>query len=287
MSICMVSRTMVWVGWHSIDLMGIFNMTGRCVRRKDKKQFYHLSKKKSMNTDIKLELVNGADGPITILQGQAAEVRQINGYSVSGDIRSPYEFFKFHSSGQSLQHGRWMLEVDYEQGCIYLNRDMEMKVEQVVVSGHVKYDRVLENLFINKNKKFRPKELADMLKLHRGLFDIDGSITARDVVSKLVKFNANLRTLIANENDDRGNTVHAIEQTLDTEVPESFTLKWPIVSNDEPSTFSVDICAEVRDKSVSFFLTSVEMEEILREKKKALIDREVKLFDGQIPVIYK
>ncbi len=226
--------------------------------------------------------VNGdQDDPIvTVLTGQAAEVRQPNGYSFEGSIHSALEYY----SKREFNKDDSVILVDFEKGTIKLSINNTLEPEAITISGKIEYDPLLLQLQINSNKKYRCKELSDLLKMNRIMFpEISDNM---NLVTKLKSVKAKIRTILQESDDDKGNTINSLEQTLDVDLPTSFTIEWPIIKNGKKKKFEIDINRECTDAGVTLWLQSPEMRELFMSETASLISDDLKQM-GDIVVIYK
>lgn len=163
----------------------------------------------------------------------------------------------------------------------------------IVNEGHPHYTRIdakiernkqLLKLGIETEKKFTNKELSQVLRTNRILFSDVESHT--NLLLKLNSFTAKAQTMIDSLDDKRGNDKSAIEHKLESEIPPYFTLNTPVIQGGEKKKFEVSICMEIRDKGVSFWLESHEMEEIFAAETESLLLSEAAKIEG-IPIIWK
>lgn len=233
---------------------------------------------KNLDIDVKVQ-----GDTLIIREGKAPDLVVKNNVSIEGDIKSPLEYYK----KRTPDPGICVLTCDVDFGKLNLRIGEDYHPTMVQIEGKIQMDSTLAHLGINSSQKYSPNALANLIKMNRALFQADTEPTYMVLFSKLKSFNAKINRQYSDENDDRGNTKYLIETELETDVPQYFTIEWPVIKNGPKAIFKVDIQAEVRDKAVSFFLHSVELEEIRKEQTEQLMKGQIDGFNDEVVIIYK
>ena len=154
-----------------------------------------------------------------------------------------------------------------------------------VISGKLKRSKALDEFGINQNKFYFDKDLAKFFKRSSYYFADKAENDA--AVKALLNFSATVSTVIENNQDNRGNVKKLLEKSVNSQVPERFTMKAPIFEGYEAIEFDVLIGAEATSENVKFFLESPELYVLEETYKRSLIEQELKHFnDFGCPVLY-
>lgn len=122
----------------------------------------------------------------------------------------------------------------------------------------------LEGFGINSNKFFNLRELESHIKMNR--FWFQNRESQIKLLGQLNKFAAKVNSEIQSEANNRGNKNEVFNKTVTAELVEEFTLSIPLFKGNSNSVFRVEICFDVTDRSVRFWLESVELAEAQMNK---------------------
>lgn len=135
--------------------------------------------------------------------------------------------------------------------------------------GKLQLSKIFINLGINANKQWEPAQLGQFLKLNRAFF------TSREdcdrVVNALKSFNAKVNQTIERETKENGNRAQSFRQAVDSNIPEKFTLRIPVVSGGQPCEIEVETYATIDGQSVSVALQSPGANEIVEDVRNNYI----------------
>lgn len=149
------------------------------------------------------------------------------------------------------------------------------------VEGCLLISKDFADFGINTAKKYSLRDLADFIKMHRHCF-VDPSV-AMKLVADLKNFKARVNKEIEKMSDSRGNRNDILVQVVDTNIPDSFTLKMPIFKNLSQAVFQVDINILVRDAEMECQLESVEANELFIDTVSAVMDSELAAIRNSAP----
>lgn len=232
----------------------------------------------SQEKKINVEFAQGEAVKTLILREGPAEVlREEKGLTINGNLSAPATFWK----NRSTLHGKHLCH-------IIVNRQ-EMTLKLITeerdylfneIKGKLETNPELKEFGINKEKQFTIKELAQFLKMRRFFFaDADENLK---LVTNLNKFKASVQSQIDQQSDTRGNKVDNFEVKVDSNIDLKFVLNIPIYKGTDKKKFQVEICFDVREKSVSVWLESAELRELELSMRDSLIDAELKNFEGLV-----
>lgn len=214
---------------------------------------------------------------LEIRTGEALPLKEPNSVVITGTLMSPIEYYNVRH--EHLVKKNCHVLYSYEEMFIKLVCE-ETSAYSAVVTGKLRLNRDLENFGINQSRTKTIKELKQFLKMNKFFFaDINENLR---IVSNLEKFNANIESTIEEHGDDRGNKKHTYEAKVSSNLELSFILEMPVFVGYPNRKFKVDICFDVRDKSVSVWLESSELLQIMTEDPKILVADAIKDFHESI-----
>lgn len=218
-------------------------------------------------------VVNMAEGQnaLTLLQGKAPkqldELAPVK-IEISGVICAPLNWLDKRVKDID-QHKAYIL-VNRDKLTIHLvfNEDDPYRIGNVV--GSISYSEIFKKLDINGTKGWQPLQLGMFLKLNRSFFS-DRQANMR-VVSALMNFNAKVDQAVSMKANEKGDRAAKFQQTVNSNLPETFKLKMPIFSGGEAVEFDVETWASVDGTDVMIHLQSAGANDIVEEAKANTID---------------
>lgn len=207
--------------------------------------------------DLKVVLTEVKGNEVIIRTGEALPQKAPIPISLSGTIHSPAEF-----AGHRLD----LIDVKASHVVAdYTNRTITLVINETSpyadkITGSLKTFPDLESLGINKNKTYTEKELLQKLNFFGMYFPSREEFTA--LKNKLMQFKAKITRDFTNADDYKGNSAIEKITKIEHEIPLYFTLNIPVFSGMDAKTFSVDIMVSARDGGISFWLESVELNEL-------------------------
>ena len=127
-------------------------------------------------------------------------------------------------------------------------------------------------------------ELSKKLKMMRSIFVSRGEHAT--VVNALKQIKAKLNQIVESQDDSRGNTSASFEQTLESNVPEKFALKLPLLEGEEVVEFEVNVFIEGNTSgSLKCYLESMDAADLIEEAVDKRIDEEIKIINQYAVVI--
>lgn len=216
---------------------------------------------------------------VHIYEGQLPKPIELKSVEITGRFDAINNWLSERSIDKVSSH----IVADIDNGVMTLMID-EKHPHYTKITAKIERNKQLLKLGIETDKRYSNKELSQVLRTNRILFsDIESH---SNLLQKLNSFSAKAQTMIDSIDDKRGNDKSAIEHKLESEVPPYFTLNTPVIQGGEPKMFQVSICMEIRDKGVSFWLESPEMEEIFVSETKNLMTEQASKISG-IAIVWK
>lgn len=197
---------------------------------------------------------------VILLEGKAAPHVLPESIKIVGDINAVKDFILTREN--TLDKNKAIIVFNEEKGEISLNSDPSHPHRTIVIGKVVSHPDLIE-FKINKGGFFSLKELEKLIRMYRFYFpDKDAHL---QLTGQLKSFTANVYSDLKNESDQRGNKSQAFNKKVQSDLAAEFTLNIPIFKGQSPSTFRVEICYDVTDSTVRFWLESVELFELEKE----------------------
>lgn len=205
-------------------------------------------------------------------------------YTFKGSIKSPFAYFRgkmalFAVAMHSFDKFNMVVEVDRVKMSITFRENNNWADGSATVTGSASLSPEITALGINTTKKYSGVQLSDVLRMNRLLFALPDDCAR--IVNALRDFKAKIEQHIEAADDKKGNKATVFDQRIQQPHDLKFTLSWPVISGEAKTKFLVEINYDVRDRSIEFWLESVEMHEAIQEQCQALIDGEIAAFKAQ------
>jgi len=219
--------------------------------------------------NIKLE-ITGDTKELVIRTGEAIELKNPERLKISGSILAPAHFAEMR--GGRFDPLNAHVKVDYQNFKISLVvNDKDVFGDEV--TGALVLHPDLDNLKVNNNKLYSPRELYDAIKFMGMFFPNRDQYTA--LCTSLTNFKSRVETDFENSNDFKGNAANSKLTKIKTDLGLKFMLSMPIFKGIEESKFEVDICLDTKDGGVICWLESVDLHTLKHEIAKKAMDTEI------------
>lgn len=225
-----------------------------------------------MTQDNQPIVVNLPDGQntLTLLHGEAPQ--QLDNLApvkidIQGVIYAPLEFLKQRVKDIDQHKAHVLVNRDDLTICLIIFEDDAYRRGKVM--GKLQLSRIFINLGINTNKQWEPAQLGQFLKLNRAFFNSREDCDR--VVNALKSFNAKVNQTIERETKENGNRAQSFRQAVDSNIPDKFTLRIPVVSGGQPCEIEVETYATIDGQSVSIALQSPGANEIVEDVRNNYI----------------
>jgi hypothetical protein len=230
---------------------------------------------KRMSEKINLDLhgIGACTSVIEIREGTALPQREPVKLEIVGQFDTIERVLKIRTP--RLDQKQCHIIVDRD------NRSIKLVIDETnpyagSVTARLEYSKDWNDWGINSGKKFGLRELSDFIKMHRYCF-IDKE-KAMMLVNELRNFKANVHKQMEKTSDQRGNGKSVIEQIVDSNIPEMFSLNMMIFKGMRQYAFQVEVNIIVRDAEMECYLESAEANDIVNEISDKVIDGEVDKF---------
>lgn len=214
---------------------------------------------------------------VVIRNGEAAKIHEPLILGVSGTIKSPAEFWAKRSSLYKAEECH--IEFNKLKGEIKLILN-EKDYFGGEVKGSIEINPELAEFGINKEKMRTTKEMSQFLKMRKAFFsDADEAVK---IIGNLQKYKAKVETQIDKMDSTRGDKKDNFEVKVDSDIDLNFTLKMPIYKGFKDFKFLVEICLDVRDKALTLWLESAELQQIITGTRDEIFSDELKNFESLV-----
>lgn len=234
----------------------------------------------------KLELkIENTNGELVIREGNAQEplpLKEPKIINIIGDIHSVSNFINSRSSGYSTQEidkNKAIVIVDKHGKTIQLQLDPENHYG-ATITAKLEQSKELEQFGINTATRYGRKQLLDLLRFNRLFFEDKNQHAS--VLVGLYKLRIKSETEIQQEKDNQGNkkTLHEVKTVDDGGLLKLFNITVPLFKGFAPKNMQVEICFEVVNGDVSFWLESIGLKEASDGAIDEIFSDELKSCEG-------
>lgn len=212
------------------------------------------------------------EGPeITIREGEALAPKYPLPLELAGNIETVSRFLEKRIT--TLDQKKCNLLISRKKMILSLSTDETDPYVKGKIMGQLLLDEDFTEFGINTGKKYGLIPLADFFKMHRYCFE--DSTTAMKIVTELKNFKAKINKEVEKIQDQKGNARMLLEQTVQSNIPPSFTLFMPIFKNEAARKFEVEINIIVRDSEMECYLESLEANDLIKTLSGEIIDGEL------------
>ncbi len=238
----------------------------------------------------KLELkIDNANGELTIRQGDAQAplpLKEPKIIAIAGDIHSVANFINNREGGhssQAIDKNKAVVIVDKHAKTILLQLDPENHYG-ASVTAKLEPSRELEQFGINTTARYNRKGLLDMIRFNRLFFE--NKTQHAQVMLGLSKLRIKSETEIQQEKDNQGNKRNLLDvKTVeDGGMVKVFNITLPLFKGFTPKNIEVEICFEVVNNDVSFWLESIGLKETIDSSIDGIFEEELKACEGFVVI---
>jgi hypothetical protein len=233
-------------------------------------------------TVVKEAMKNGAT-TVTILTGNAPKQPEIfnpKSIKISGTIDAPSRFAAIRDFEQKRSHAL----VSISRGEIIMTVNEQNTDDTHEIKGRVIIGREFAALGINADKEYTSESLAKHLKLKRSLFESHTEHTK--LIAALRSIKAKVQQSIEKAKDDKGNETDAFTQTVESNMPESFTMLIPLIEGQSPQRIEVFPVLEADGRDIVCTLESMDAAEGIDQYRAEAVLEEVEKIKDKTTVIF-
>ena len=150
-----------------------------------------------------------------------------------------------------------------------------------IIKGSVEFSEIFESFRINQEKGWLPEKLGQFIRLNRSAF-ADTSVAA-ELVTKLRKFNADVKVKLEKSNESNGSRSIVYDQQVTSSLPTEFTINIPLFKGDSKGQFTVEIDHYVDGADCFIVLVSPSANDAVEKFRDTILDREIERFKQFAP----
>ena len=228
---------------------------------------------------------------ITIREGKAVEqlpLKEPKIINISGDIHTIATFLSGRENGfssQGVDKNKALITVDKDAKTIMLQLDPE-NYYGATITGKLEMSKELAQFGINTSTTYNRKQLLDLIRFNRLFFEDRNQY--QKVVDGLYAVRFKIDTELSQAKDNSGNKSAAIDvKTAAKEgFVKEFTLTIPIFKGGDTEKITVEICYEVINNDIAYWLESIGMKETIDGQLEGILSKELESCDGFV-IIHK
>lgn len=197
--------------------------------------------KKSIAVEEAIKTLTGKlpETLLVIREDEALKVYEEVSTVIVGVLNSPAKWLRARITKHDPLSSH--IIVDRDQMLIKLVTE-ERDHFQNQITGKLEYHPAFIKFGINSGEYITTHEMADKIKMNRSFFESKSDAMA--LVSTLKNFKAKIDSEIERNNDNRGNVKALIQQTVSSNLPESFNMVLPIFKGEKPKKIEVEVYIE-------------------------------------------
>jgi len=209
--------------------------------------------------------------------------------SLSGDIKAVSNFVAIrreHAKGiQQLDPATIVVTADKNARTIIMHLNPRAHASTTITAS-LEQSKELAQFKINTEKRYSRKELLNLLKFARAYFS--DSTNYDQVIAGLKTIRFKTTSELAQENNGKGTRVNNDEShTVASDLfKDNFYLSVPLFKGFEPVKIHVEICFEVINSDLSFWLESVGLAEAIDKSIDGIFEAELANVSDFV-IIYK
>lgn len=204
-------------------------------------------------------------GEVIIREGQALPVREPERVIITGTIDAPARFAEMRSERipQIVSH----VLVNREEMTIKLSCN-ENNPYGSRITGKLEISPEFKKMGINSGNYITNFEMAELIKMNRAYFE--NRQEAMKLVSDLQQFKARVNKEVEDSNDNRGNRHLLLDQAVQHNLPEKFTLDIPLFKGEGKQHIEVEVYVNPADLTMT--LVSPEANDRITDGRDFIMD---------------
>lgn len=243
-----------------------------------------------MNTEeIKHEIGKQVAEAVCQMNGQAG---QLDVVIREGDALPLHEPVKVYINGIIDSPARWLerrpeLRQITNKCHVLVNRErltISLQVNEnahygTLIAGRMEVSDAFVKFHINDGHSFTLQELAKLFKMNRSFFETKQ--TAMELVALLQNFKGKVNRDLEAANDNRGNKKVSLNQAVESNLPEAFTLHLPLFRGMEAEDIACEVYVDPDDWSCQ--LISPDANDIVERYRNDKIDAVLERIEAAMP----
>ncbi len=192
--------------------------------------------------------------------GSVLDAKAPESISVSGVLSTPLDWLE--KRVDTIDQKKANILVNREEMTIILTINESDHYTKNTISGKAQLSEIFKKFGINDaNCGWLPAKLGQFLRLNRSVFE--DKEQCMKLVSALKNFTAKAKSEIEKQRDPSGSRADVYRQTVESNLPKSFTVHIPIFVGPAKTTFDVEFDHYLTDGEVYLQLVSPGAKEIM------------------------
>lgn len=204
---------------------------------------------------------------------------------ISGNITAIFAFLekRWNAADGQVDHCRTHILVDRDNLRMTLIVNETDKRDKKEVIGTIQLSRQYKAFGVNSGKLWESTDLGNFFRINRSYFE--KTETNMSLVNLLKRFVAKVNTEVERETKDNGSVTDVFKKVVESNLPDSFSVKVPIFKGSNPETFNIEIIAHVEGRHAVLELISPDAQAVVEEVRDNLIDSEIEKIRELAPEI--
>jgi len=204
--------------------------------------------------------------------------------NIDGVIGSVSEFLsKRKDQSDQINEKRCHILVNREKISIKLIFNENDEYQTGTIKGTLEEHPKYKEFGINSGKIWAPAELGMFFKMNRSFFQ--DKTENMKLVSELMNFTAKVNSSIERSVKENGDRTDNFAQTVNSNLPASFTLTIPIFKGTQVETLEVETFAQISGRDISFILLSPAANQTMEDIRDKVIDEQLSKIAEHCPNI--
>lgn len=219
---------------------------------------------------------------VIIRIGDAPEAHDPKALTIKGTIETPRLWLEKRAALLDLS----LCHVSVSRDAMAMQlRIREKEFDEDVINGTIELSKEMRLFDINGTKRLTNFEMARLIKMNRTCFA--NKSVAMELVSILQNFKAKVDKELEKADNRRGDYKILVNQTVQSNLPEAFTLRIPVINGGPIEEVLVEVDIDPGDFTCA--LVSPDAADRLHDLSYTLIDDEVNAIKDKFPtlVIYE
>lgn len=194
--------------------------------------------------------------------------------NIKGVIGSVSEFLsKRKDQSDQINEKRCHILVNREKISIELIYNENDEYQTGSIKGTLEEHPKYKEFGINSGKVWTPTELGMFFKMNRSFFP--DKAENMKLVTELMNFTAKINSSIEKSARENGDRTDNFAQTVNSNLPASFTLTIPIFKGTQAESLEVETFAQVNGRDIAFVLLSPAANQTMEDIRDKVIDEQL------------
>lgn len=200
---------------------------------------------------------------------------------IKGTLETPANWLEKRVEEHDTKKMYAVIDRDALQIGLVVNEDDQRN--KIIVNGVLEFSETYLGFRINDKTGWLPSELGQFIRMNRSLFS-DQKV-AIELVAKLKKFQANVKSKLEKSEDRNGSRGIIYEQAVTSNLPTEFSISIPIFKGGKKETIEVEVDHYINGVDCFLQLFSPGAQDIVNGISNDIMDAEVNRLKSACPDI--